>query len=137
MPTVQSEESWCGVVAGDDKDLWLQGQDGWHQFVHVLDDRDFALKVSIIEHVDQLVPALLDLKPEVLIVTGDHSTPALLKLHSWHPVPTLLHSRYCRADPTDEFSERGCSRGALGRFPAVDLMPIAMANALRLTKYGA
>jgi 2,3-bisphosphoglycerate-independent phosphoglycerate mutase len=112
-------------------------------FVHVKktdsagEDGDFALKVSIIEHVDELVPALLDLKPEVLIVTGDHSTPALLKLHSWHPVPTLVHSRYCRADPTDEFSERGCSRGALGRFPAVDLMPIAMANALRLTKFGA
>jgi 2,3-bisphosphoglycerate-independent phosphoglycerate mutase len=112
-------------------------------FVHVKktdsagEDGDFERKVSTIEHVDEFVPALLDLKPEVFIVTGDHSTPALLKLHSWHPVPTLLHSRYCRADQTDEFSERGCSRGALGRFPAVDLMPIAMANALRLTKYGA
>ena len=112
-------------------------------FVHVKktdsagEDGDFERKVSIIEHVDELVPALLDLKPEVFIVTGDHSTPALLKSHSWHPVPTLLHSRYCRADQTDEFSERGCSRGALGRFPAVDLMPIAMANALRLAKYGA
>jgi 2,3-bisphosphoglycerate-independent phosphoglycerate mutase len=112
-------------------------------FVHVKktdsagEDGDFERKVSILEHVDELVPAILDLKPEVLIVTGDHSTPALLKLHSWHPVPTLLHSRYCRADQTDEFSERGCSRGALGRFPAIDLMPLAMANALRLAKYGA
>jgi len=112
-------------------------------FVHVKktdsagEDGDFERKVSIIEHVDELVPAILDLEPEVFIVTGDHSTPALLKLHSWHPVPTLLHSRYCRADQTDEFSERGCSRGALGRFPAVDLMPLAMANALRLAKYGA
>jgi len=112
-------------------------------FVHVKktdsagEDGDFERKVSIIEHVDELVPAILDLKPEVLIVTSDHSTPALLRLHSWHPVPTLLHSRYCRADQTDEFSERGCSRGALGRFPAVDLMPLAMANTLRLAKYGA
>ncbi len=112
-------------------------------FVHVKktdsagEDGDFERKVSIIEHVDELVPAILALKPEVLIVTGDHSTPALLKSHSWHPVPTLFHSRYCRADQTDEFSERGCSRGALGRFLAVDLMPIAMANALRLAKYGA
>lgn len=101
------------------------------------EDGDFERKVSILEHVDELVPAILALKPEVLIVTGDHSTPALLKSHSWHPVPTLCHSRYCRADQVDEFSERGCSRGALGRFPAVDLMPIAMANALRLAKYGA
>ncbi len=112
-------------------------------FVHVKktdsagEDGDFERKVAIIEHVDELVPAILDLKPAVLIVTGDHSTPALLKSHSWHPVPTLLHSPYCRADQTDEFSERGCSRGALGRFPAMDLMPMAMANALRLTKYGA
>jgi 2,3-bisphosphoglycerate-independent phosphoglycerate mutase len=112
-------------------------------FVHVKktdsagEDGDFERKVAILEHVDELVPAILDLRPEVLIVTGDHSTPALLKSHSWHPVPTLLHSRYCRADPTDEFSEGGCSRGALGRFPAVDLMPFAMANALRLAKYGA
>jgi 2,3-bisphosphoglycerate-independent phosphoglycerate mutase len=112
-------------------------------FVHVKktdsagEDGDFERKVSILEHVDELVPAILDLRPEVLIVIGDHSTPALLKSHSWHPVPTLLHSRYCRADQTDEFSERGCSRGALGRFLAIDLMPIAMANALRLAKYGA
>lgn len=112
-------------------------------FIHVKktdsagEDGDFERKVSILEHVDELVLALLDLQPEVLIVTGDHSTPALLKSHSWHPVPTLLYSRYCRADQTDEFSERGCSQGALGRFPAVDLMSIAMANALRLTKYGA
>jgi len=112
-------------------------------FVHVKktdsagEDGDFERKVSIIEHVDELVPAILDLKPEVLIVTGDHSTPALLKSHSWHPVPTLLYSRYCRPDQTNEFSERGCSRGALGCFPAMDLMPLAMANALRLTKYGA
>lgn len=112
-------------------------------FVHVKktdsagEDGDFQRKVSVIEHVDELVPAILDLKPEVLIVTGDHSTPALLKSHSWHPVPTLLHSRYCRTDQTDEFSERGCSRGALGRFRVIDLMPLAMANALRLTKYGA
>jgi 2,3-bisphosphoglycerate-independent phosphoglycerate mutase len=112
-------------------------------FVHVKktdsagEDGDFERKVSIIEYVDELVPTILGLEPEVLIVTGDHSTPALLKSHSWHPVPTLLHSRYCRADQTDEFSERGCSRGALGRFLAIDLMPIAMANALRLAKYGA
>ncbi|MDH4135793.1 MAG: 2,3-bisphosphoglycerate-independent phosphoglycerate mutase, partial [Anaerolineae bacterium] len=75
-------------------------------FVHVKktdsagEDGDFERKVSILEHVDELVPAILDLKPEVLVVTGDHSTPALLRSHSWHPVPTLLHSCYCRADQT-------------------------------------
>ncbi len=113
-------------------------------FVHVKktdsagEDGDFEEKVTIIEHVDRtLVPAIVQLKPDVLVVTGDHSTPALLRSHSWHPVPILLHSPYCRADPVKEFSERGCVSGALGRFPATDIMPLAMANALRLAKFGA
>jgi len=101
------------------------------------EDGDFARKVSIIEHVDEVLPEILALKPAVVIVTGDHSTPALLKSHSWHPVPTLLWSPYCRADEVTQFGERACMRGGLGTFPATDLLPLAMANALRLTKYGA
>ena len=101
------------------------------------EDGDFARKVSIIEHVDEVLPEILALKPAVVIVTGDHSTPALLKSHSWHPVPTLLWSPYCRADEVTQFGERACMRGGLGTFPAADLLPLAMANALRLTKYGA
>lgn len=112
-------------------------------FIHIKktdsagEDGDFERKVSIIEHADELIPSLLDLKPDVVIVTGDHSTPAVLKSHSWHPVPTLLWSLYCRPDAAQAFSERECSRGELGRFLAKDLMSLAMANALRLTKYGA
>lgn len=102
------------------------------------EDGDFARKASVIEHVDEaVVPAIASLEPDVFIVTGDHSTPALLKSHSWHPVPTLLRSRYCRPDEVKAFGERACVRGGLGVFPATDLMPLAMANALRLTKYGA
>ena len=102
------------------------------------EDGDFARKASVIEHVDEAVaPAIASLEPDVFIVTGDHSTPALLKSHSWHPVPTLLHSRYCRPDEVRVFGERACMRGGLGVFPATDLMRLAMANALRLTKYGA
>lgn len=102
------------------------------------EDGNFEEKVSIIEHVDDIVvPAILQLEPDVLVVTGDHSTPALLRSHSWHPVPVLVYSRHCRADVVKEFSERGCARGALGRFPATDIMPLAMANALRLAKFGA
>ena len=80
---------------------------------------------------------LVDLKPEVIVVTGDHSTPAILRGHSWHPVPFMLYSQYCRTDDIVEFSERACNRGALGRFPALDVMPLALANALKLTKFGA
>jgi 2,3-bisphosphoglycerate-independent phosphoglycerate mutase len=101
------------------------------------EDGDFDRKRQIIEHVDELVPAMMALKPDVVIVSGDHSTPAVLKSHSWHPVPTLIWSRYCRPDDVDTFGEKACARGGLGVFPAKEIMPLAMANALRLAKYGA
>lgn len=102
------------------------------------EDGDFERKAAVIAHVDQVVvPAILALDPDVLIVTGDHSTPSVLRSHSWHPVPTLLWSRYCLPDGIAEFGERACSRGSLGLFPASDELPLAMGHALRLTKYGA
>jgi 2,3-bisphosphoglycerate-independent phosphoglycerate mutase len=107
------------------------------------EDGDFERKAAVIEHVDQVVvPAILDLDPDVLIVTGDHSTPSALRSHSWHPVPTLLWSRHCRPDGATgpggaEFGERACGRGSLGVFPATDELSLAMGHALRLTKYGA
>ncbi len=112
-------------------------------FIHVKEtdsageDGDFARKVTVIEEIDSSIPLLLDLKPDVIVVTGDHSTPAVLKSHSWHPVPYLLYSRYCRFDRVKEFSESACALGALGRFSALDIMPMAMANALKLIKFGA
>jgi len=102
------------------------------------EDGDFDRKVSLIEETDQVIgPAIEQLRPDVVVVTGDHSTPALLRSHSWHPVPVLLRSRHCRADEVQRFSEKDCARGALGRFPATEIMPLALANALRLTKFGA
>lgn len=101
------------------------------------EDGDFWRKVHVIEEVDALMPCLLALKPDVVIVSGDHSSPAVLKSHSWHPVPTLLYSRYVRADGIAEFGERACARGSLGVLPAKDVMPIALANAQRITKLGA
>lgn len=101
------------------------------------EDGDFDRKVKTIEEVDNALPSVLDLKPDVIIVTGDHSTPALLQGHSWHPVPFLLYSQRCRPDKVREFSESACVSGGLGRFPALDIMPLAMANALKLTKFGA
>ncbi len=101
------------------------------------EDGDFLRKVQVIEEVDAALPQLLNLQPEVIVVTGDHSTPTLLKAHSWHPVPFLLCSRFCRPDDVVEFSERACAKGSLGRFPALEVMPLALANALKLTKFGA
>jgi 2,3-bisphosphoglycerate-independent phosphoglycerate mutase len=101
------------------------------------EDGDFQRKVRVIEEVDALIPCLMALKPEVVIVGGDHSSPALLRSHSWHPVPTLLYSRFVRADGIAEFGEHACARGSLGVLPAKDIMPLALANSGRISKYGA
>ena len=101
------------------------------------EDGDFDQKVRVLEEVDTYIPRLLALQPEVLIVTGDHSTPSIMRSHSWHPVPTVLASRWALADAADEFSERGCSAGSLGVAPATSLMALALAHARRLDKFGA
>ncbi len=101
------------------------------------EEGDFEGKVRAIEEVDALLPRLMALDPDVVVVSGDHSSPAVLQAHSWHPVPTLVYSRYARAGGVAEFGERACARGSLGIFPATDVMPIALANAQRLAKYGA
>jgi 2,3-bisphosphoglycerate-independent phosphoglycerate mutase len=112
-------------------------------FIHVKytdsagEDGDFPRKVAVIENVDSLLPRITELKPDVLMISGDHSTPAILKSHSWHPVPFLLYSKYCRKDGVKQFHEAACLSGGLGIFQSVDIMPLAMANALKLTKYGA
>jgi 2,3-bisphosphoglycerate-independent phosphoglycerate mutase len=101
------------------------------------EDGNFRAKVQAIEELDSALPDLLSLDPDVLIVTGDHSTPATLAMHSWHPVPFMLKSKWCRPDGVTEFSERACLAGGMGRFPATEIMPLAMANALKLAKFGA
>jgi len=101
------------------------------------EDGDFDAKVKCIEEVDVEIPRILELDPDVLVVTGDHSTPALLKMHSWHPSPLLLRSRWERKDPVEVFGEGACARGGLGIFQARHLMGLMLANALRLNKYGA
>ncbi len=101
------------------------------------EDGDFARKVKVLEQIDAALPGLTALEPDVLVITGDHSTPSVLGGHSWHPVPVLLCSKYCRADGVKEFSEKAFLVGGLGRLSATRIMPLAMANALKLTKYGA
>ena len=112
-------------------------------FVHVKatdsrgEDGNFDAKVKVIEEVDSLVPMVMDLKPDVLVITGDHSTPAALASHSWHPLPVLLHATTARPDRVRRFGERDCISGGLGRMPMVHLMGLALAHAGRLEKFGA
>ena len=113
-------------------------------FIHIKktdsygEDGNLEAKAMIIEEVDQALPVLLDLNPDVLIITGDHSTPSVLKSHSWHPVPFLLWApKTHRTDLETAFTERNCARGGLGTFPAVETMSLALAHAGRLQKFGA
>ncbi len=113
-------------------------------FIHIKktdsmgEDGNFDGKVKIIEQVDAALPALLDLKPDVLMITGDHSTPARLRAHSWHPVPFLLWAPGAHMPDTETtFGERACARGGLGTFPATEVMPLGLAHALRVGKFGA
>ncbi len=113
-------------------------------FIHIKktdsrgEDGDFDGKVAVIESVDKALPTLLDLKPDVLAVTGDHSTPARVKTHTWHPVPFLLWAPgTVRSDDQTQFGERSCAHGGLGTFPTTQVMPQLMAHAGRLIKFGA
>ncbi len=113
-------------------------------FIHIKktdssgEDGDIQKKAKVIEDVDNALPVLLNLNPDVLAVTGDHSTPAKLKSHSWHPVPFLLWApETARMDSQDTFGERSCQLGGLGTFPGTDIMPLLMAHARRLRKFGA
>ncbi|HYE90884.1 MAG TPA: 2,3-bisphosphoglycerate-independent phosphoglycerate mutase [Terriglobales bacterium] len=112
-------------------------------FVHYKDtdkageDGDFDAKVAALERFDAFVPEIEALRPDVLVVSGDHASPSVLAAHGWQPVPVLIRSRYSGADPVTAFTERACAAGTLGTLPAQHLMPLVLANALRLTKFGA
>jgi 2,3-bisphosphoglycerate-independent phosphoglycerate mutase len=122
-------------------------QENWERFdfffVHYKyadsagEDGDFDRKVEKLGEVDEHIKALAELEPDVLMITGDHSTPALMSGHSWHPVPFMMRARNARADEVDMFGETALLRGSLGTFPAKEALPLALAHAGRLRKYGA
>ncbi len=101
------------------------------------EDGDLAGKIKRIEEMDAALPTLLAGKPDVLIVTGDHSTPPSLKAHSWHPVPVLMKAPHLRGGDGAPFDEVHCRSGQIGTIPAKELLPLAMAHAEKLEKFGA
>ncbi len=100
------------------------------------EDGDFDAKVGALEALDACLPRLMELEPDVLVVAGDHATPAILGAHSWHAVPLLVHSALTRGEGVGGFTERECAHGALGRIAATEVMMLAMAHAGKLLKYG-
>lgn len=135
------------AVGGETADLFDALEKAWadHDFFYVHykrtdstgEDGKFEAKTAAIEALDPFLPRLLALKPDVLVVTSDHSTPSLLKGHSWHPNPFLLVSPTAGVDDVPAFAERACAKGMLGRFRAISAMPLMLAHALKLQKYGA
>jgi len=133
-----------GPSVEDEFQSYLDHRDDYdYFFIHIKptdeagEDGAHERKVRAIEAVDAALPALVDSKPEVLVITGDHSTPCPMKLHSWHPVPLLLHSPRCGADGLPRFTEQNCNVGSLGVFLSMNLLPLMLANAGLLDKFGA
>ncbi len=108
------------------KEVDIKGEDG-----------DFDGKVKLIEKFDTLLPSILKLNFDAIAITSDHSTPAVLKGHSWHPNPFLLYSENSRKDDYDKFSEKNCAKGSLGIFLQTKVMPLLLAHSLKLKKFGA
>jgi len=101
------------------------------------EDGNFAAKKKAIEDFDAALPILLKKRPDVLAITGDHSTPVAAKGHSWHPQPVLLHSALSGADKLERFTETGANSGSLGIFEAKYLLRLMQANAKQFDKFGA
>jgi len=133
-----------GETIADELDTYVTDAANYdYVFIHVKptdaagEDGNFDAKVAAIEETDAALPALLRREPDVLCVTGDHSTPIANKAHSWHPVPVMVRSKLCGADRLERFTERHCNSGSLGIFPMAELMPVLLANAGRIDKFGA
>ncbi|MCD6463053.1 MAG: 2,3-bisphosphoglycerate-independent phosphoglycerate mutase [Thermotogae bacterium] len=134
----------CGPTIADEVEVLRKHyQDFDFFYFHVKktdsygEDGNFDAKVKVIEELDEKLPDILDLGFDVVVVTGDHSTPIIQKGHSWHPVPFMIYSRYARYGLSEKFDEFECARGVLGTFYALDVMSLMMAHAQRLEKYGA
>ncbi len=132
-----------GMTFGDEVDtLHANWDDHDFFFIHYKpadaagEDGDFDGKVKCLEELDKHIPRILDLEPDVLMVAGDHSTPAVMASHSWHPVPFMLHSQLTLGEGVDGFNERACAQGSIGRIPAETIMLLALSHAGKLGKYG-
>ena len=139
MNVLESSETWESEI--ETLSIYIIAHDFFYVHFKEVDmegeDGDFDGKVKLIEKFDNLLPQILKLNFDVLAITSDHSTPAILKSHSWHPNPFLLYSPYAHTDGVETFSEKSCANGSLGLFPQIKVMQLLLANSLKLKKYGA
>ncbi|MFW5982756.1 MAG: 2,3-bisphosphoglycerate-independent phosphoglycerate mutase [Candidatus Brocadiia bacterium] len=133
-----------GTSVEDEFNTYLETRRDYdYHFIHVKktdeggEDGDFDKKVRVIEETDAALPMILEANPEVVAITGDHSTPCCMELHSWHPVPLMLHSPRCDASGVERFTEQHCNGGPLGIFRAQHLISLMLSNAALLDKFGA
>ena len=132
-----------GMTFGDEVNT-LHANWGDHDFFFIHykpadaagEDGDFDGKVKCLEELDVHIPRILELEPDVLMIAGDHATPAIMASHSWHPVPFMLHSNLTLGEGVDGFNERACAQGSLGRIPAETIMLLALSHAGKLAKFG-
>ncbi|MBM4386144.1 MAG: 2,3-bisphosphoglycerate-independent phosphoglycerate mutase [Deltaproteobacteria bacterium] len=134
----------CGATFPEQIDALERNYNGYDFFfIHVKETDsaghagDFARKSRVLEECDGSLPRLLALKPDCLIITGDHSTPSLLREHSFHPVPVSFLTENACPDSVERFTERAFMSGGLGIFPARKIMQLALAFTLKLKKFGA
>jgi 2,3-bisphosphoglycerate-independent phosphoglycerate mutase len=133
MPSIEAEFDALAIALENNDFVFLHVK----QTDSAGEDGDFARKAQVLEEVDALLALVNDAHPDLIIVTGDHSTPAAMRSHSWHPVPILFRGGHTFVDDTTEFGETACRRGALGRFPSCHILPQALATVGRLDKFGA
>lgn len=100
------------------------------------EDGDFDAKVKCLEELDPFIPQILELEPDVLMVAGDHATPAIMAAHSWHSVPFMLHSKLTKGQGVPTFDEKACALGAIGSIPATSVMVLGLSHAGKMTKFG-
>ena len=100
------------------------------------EDGDFDAKVRCLEELDPFIPAIRELEPDVLMIAGDHSTPAIMAAHSWHPVPFMLNSKLTKGQGIPTFDEKACALGAIGSIPATSVMVLGLSHAGKMTKFG-
>jgi 2,3-bisphosphoglycerate-independent phosphoglycerate mutase len=122
--------------------VWNDGYDFFFLHVEATDsagvDGDEERKGRVIEDFDAQLARIVALEPDVIVVTGEHSTPGPLAGHSWHPVPLLISGPWTESKGAARFDEVSCHEGRLGcAFPAPAILRMAMAQAGKLAKYGA